>query len=87
MVPALQLKLDEAKAVGEVEARMSDGGGPNRSVSNVQLEVQSAQTVADEEADPHACTTTTLAQLCARASWSGAAVVVCSTYTRLYRPA
>ncbi|EFN59234.1 hypothetical protein CHLNCDRAFT_138218 [Chlorella variabilis] len=59
----IQLKLDEAKAVEEVEARMTDAG-PGRSVSNVQLEVLSAQALADEEAAAEACTTQTLLELC-----------------------
>lgn len=59
----MQLKLDEAKAVEEVEARMTDAG-PGRSVSNVQLEVLSAQALADEEAAAEACTTQTLLELC-----------------------
>lgn len=47
----------------EVEARMTDAG-PGRSVSNVQLEVLSAQALADEEAAAEACTTQTLLELC-----------------------
>lgn len=49
----IQLKLDEARAVEAVEARMSvdlDAAGPGRTVSNLQLEVLSQQAVADEAA-------------------------------------
>ncbi|KAL4853629.1 Tetratricopeptide repeat protein SKI3 [Chlorella vulgaris] len=64
----IQLKLDEKRAVEEVEARLGggDSGGnmPARSVSNIQLEVLSAHALEDEQVEARQCTTQTLLELC-----------------------
>jgi hypothetical protein len=72
----LQLKLDEKRAVEEVEARLGggDSGGnmPARSVSNIQLEVLSAHALEDEQVEARQCTTQTLLELCS-SEWLGVA--------------
>ena len=84
--PAPQLKLDEARAVQAVEARMTaaqqqkqeaaEAGQAaaalaGRSVSNLQLEVQAEQALADEQ-EGEAGTTQTLLELCSRERQRGA---------------
>lgn len=79
-LPWVQLKLDEARAVQEMEARMAAAAAqradqaagapppappPGRTVSNLQLEVQAEQALADEQ-EGEAGTAQTLLELCSR---------------------
>lgn len=67
MLLTLQLKLDEAAAVEEVEARMAEAAaGPGRTTSTLQLEVLAAQALEDEAAVAQECTAATLLELCSR---------------------
>ena len=72
-LPALpQLRLDEAHAGEELEARMAGAGATSaggqglswRTTSNLQLEVLSQQAVADELEVGDSCTAQTLHELC-----------------------
>ena len=78
--PLLQLKLDEARAVQEMETRMAAAAqqraeqaagaappqaAPGRTVSSLQLEVQAEHALADEQ-EGEAGTAQTLLELCSR---------------------
>ena len=81
----MQLKLDEAKAATEVEARMAalhqdaqqqqqqqqQQLGRAASASALQLEVLSQQAAADEQAPPDVSTAHTLLELCSSELMAG----------------
>lgn len=98
--PWVQLKLDEARAVQEMDARMAAAATqradqaagapppaqpPGRTVSNLQLEVQAEQALADEQ-EGEAGTAQTLLELCSREGvvpWRASQLRVAATLTPL----
>ena len=82
----MQLKLDEAKAATEVEARMAalhqdaqqqQQLGRSASASALQLEVLSQQAAADAQAAPAVSTAQTLLELCSSESLVRVQPVAC----------
>ncbi len=96
VLPLMQLKLDEARAVQEMDTRMAAAaqqraeqaagvapppGPPGRTVSNLQLEVQAEHALADEQ-EGEAGTAQTLLELCSREMCG---VVWCDVWWRCCR--